>query len=103
MLAIEDTLQHEGKRHFAVASNLLFLEAWYYSKHAEEYEYIPSEPVGSITKYAALNFVSVEDIVSNARLTAVIDPGPVLLDALQRRGLQLKVRCAEPVYVVYLE
>src|SRR5665213_2779833 len=32
MLALEDTLEREGKRHFIVTSNLLFVEAQYYSK-----------------------------------------------------------------------
>ena len=103
MLALEDTLRREGKRRFAVTFNLLFLEAWYYSKHPEQYGYIGPGPVWGIKKYVALDFLSVEDIVANARQTAVIDPGPALVEALERAGLHLKVRFAEPQYVVYLE
>jgi Dolichyl-phosphate-mannose-protein mannosyltransferase len=101
MLALEDTLQREGKRHFAVASNLLFLEAWYYSKHPEQYAYVTSQPWNT-RKYAALSFVSVEEIVANAGQTAVIAPDPALAEALDRAGLHLKVRFAYP-YVLYLE
>lgn len=103
MLALEDTLQREGKRHIAVCSNLLFLEAWYYSKHPDQYGYVTSRPMGSTRKYVALNFLSVDEIVANARQTAVIGPGPALAEAMERAGLHLKVRFAEPLYVVYLE
>src|ERR1035441_6931102 len=103
MLALEDTLQREGKTRFAVTFKLLFLEAWYYSKHPEQYESITSHPRDGVTKYIPLHFVSVEEIVANARQTAVIDPGPALAEALERAGLHLKVRFADPLYVVYLE
>jgi|SRR5271157_38109 len=103
MLALEDTLRSEGKRRFAVTSNLQFLEAWYYSKHPEQYGYVSSRPAWSIKKYVAIDILSVDDIVANARQTAVIDPGPALAEALERAGLHLRVRFAEPQYVVYLE
>ncbi len=102
MLALEDTLRREGKEHFAVARNLLFLEAWYYSKHPEQYEYFSTEPL-VLQKYAPLKVVWVEEIVARARQTAVIAPGPALAEALERAGLRLKVRFAQPLYVVYLE
>jgi hypothetical protein len=101
MLALEGTLQREGKRHFAVTNNMLFLEAWYYSKHPEQYALVA--PAWSLKKYVALNILSVEEIVADARQTAVIDPMPALAEALERAGLHLKVRFAEPQYVVYLE
>ena len=102
MLALEDTLRREGKGHFAVARNLLFLEAWYYSKHPEQYEYVSTEPL-VLQKYAPLKVVWVEEIVASARQTAVIAPEPALAEALERAGLRLKVRFAQPLYVVYLE
>jgi hypothetical protein len=101
MLALEDTLRREGKQHFAVASELLFLEVWYYSKHPEQYGLIA--PAWEYKKYITLNFLSVEEIVANARQTALINPDPGLLNALSRAGLHLKVRFAEPHYIVYLE
>ena len=102
MLELEDTLEREGKRHFAVARNLLFLEAWYYSKHREQYEYFSNEPL-ILQKYAPLKVVWVREIVANARQTAVIDPEPAFAEALEKAGLHLKVRFAKPQYVVYLE
>jgi hypothetical protein len=47
--------------------------------------------------------VWVEEIVASARQTAVIAPEPALAEALERAGLRLKVRFAQPLYVVYLE
>jgi len=102
MLALEDTLEREGKRHFAVTSNLLVLEAWYYSKHPDQYGYVTSHPEWSM-KYVPVKSLSIEEIVANARQTAVIDPEPALAQALEGAGLHLRVRFAEPQYVVYLE
>jgi hypothetical protein len=102
MLAMEDTLEREGKRYFAVSWNLRFLEGWYYSKHPEQYEYFSTDPF-MLGKFGALRRVWVEDIVANARQTAVIAPEPPLLEALERAGLHPRVRFAEPLYVVYLE
>ena len=48
-------------------------------------------------------FRVVEEIVADARQTAVINPPPALAEALEQAGLHLKVRFAEPQYVVYLE
>jgi hypothetical protein len=105
MLALEDTLEREGKRHLAVRFPLLFLEAWYYSKHRERYGlvwYGDVGDVGNARKYYALNFISLEEVVANARQTAVIGPDPVLTEALQKAGLRLKTRFITP-HVVYLE
>ena len=100
MLALEDTLRREGKVHFAVAEKLLFLPAWYYSKHPEQYEFFTP---GFLQVYAGPRFVSVQELVANARSTAVIAPLPAFAESLERAGLHLKVRFSEPHYVVYLE
>ena len=110
MLALEDTLHREGKSHFAVTSNLQFLEAWYYSKYPNQYGYaglrqswVIKKYIALNKKYAPVNILSIEDIVAHARQTAVINPGPALIEALERAGLQTKVRFSGPQYVVYLE
>jgi hypothetical protein len=54
-------------------------------------------------RYATLNFVSLEEVVANAGQTAIIAPEPVLLAALERAGLHLKVRFTRPQQVFYLE
>jgi len=50
-----------------------------------------------------LHFVSVEEIVANAKQTDIVAPSPALAAALARAGLHLKVRMAAPQQVVYLE
>ena len=110
ILALEDTLHREGKSHFAVTSNLQFLEVWYYSKYSYQYGYAGPRQSWVTRKYLALdkrypplNILSIKDIVANARQTAVINPGPDLIAALEGAGLHTKVRFSEPQYVVYLE
>ena len=102
MLSLEDTLEREGKRRFAVTSNLLVLEAWYYSKHQDAYGYLAAHPEWSM-KYVPVKSLSIAEVVAGARETAVIDPEPALAETLEAAGLHLKVRFAEPLYVVYLE
>jgi hypothetical protein len=103
MLALEDTLLREGKQHLVVTWDIQYLETWYYSKNRVQYECITSEERWAIKNYVPLHFVSVEEIVANARQSALIDPSPALVKALARAGLHLKVRLAKPRYVVYLE
>lgn len=102
MLALEAALEREGKLRIATEDKLLYLEAWYYSRHRDRYEYIRSQAWG-LERYAAVNLLSVEQVAAHARETAVIDPNPAFAQALERAGLQLKVRFAEPLSVVYLE
>ena len=102
MLALEDTLRGEGKRNFGMASGILFLQAYYHSNHPEQYGLIRFKPPWRIAKYVPLRFLSMEQIVANARETALIDLPPPLALALEKAGLHLKVRSIQP-YVVYLE
>lgn len=104
VLAIEDTLLREGKQHVVFSWDIQYLETWYYSKHRAQYECITSEQRWTIRKYVPLQFVSIEEIVGNARQTTLITPTPELVQALARAGLQTKVRFTQPQSVVdYLE
>ena len=104
VLAIEDTLLSEGKQHLVLSWDIEYLETWYYSKHRDQYECFTSEERWTLKKYVPLKFVSTEQIVANAPQTALITPGPALGQALMRAGLHLKVRVANPQYVVaYLQ
>jgi hypothetical protein len=101
MLALEDTLQREGKRHFATSDIHLFLTSWYYSKRRERYEFVSSQPL-KIFKYAPLSFRSVEEIVADAKETAIIRPDEHLIEGLERAGYHMRIRFSEP-YIVYQE
>lgn len=104
VLAIEDTLLREGKQHVVLSWDIQYLETWYYSKHRTQYECITSEERWTIKKYVPLEFVSVGEIVANAPQTALVAPTPALAQALRRAGLRLKIRFAQPKYVIaYLE
>jgi hypothetical protein len=103
VLAVEDTLLREGKQHVVFAWDVEYLETWYYSKHRVQYECITSEARWTIKNYVPLQFVSVEQVVANARQTALVAPTPALAEALERAGLHLKVRFSEPQYIAYLE
>jgi hypothetical protein len=104
ILAVEDLLQRDGKRLFAMTSNLPWLEAWYYSKYPKAYGlYWPAAMSGStLEKYAPVKLLSVNDIVANAAQTALIAPDNRLLAELERAGLHPKVHFSNP-WIFYLE
>jgi hypothetical protein len=104
MLALQDSLRHEGKSIFAFTSPM-FLEPWYYSKHPEEYALVRFRP-GGLKHYDAIRFLSVDEVVANARKIALVDPDPDLVENLRRSGLHLTVRRLDytsPQYILYLE
>lgn len=102
--AIDDTLLREGKEHLVLSWDIEYLEVWYYSEHREQYECVTSEDRWTIKHYVPLQFVSVKEIVAAAPQTALITPSPVLGHALARAGLYLKIRFAQPQYIVaYLQ
>ncbi|MEO8595983.1 MAG: glycosyltransferase family 39 protein [Candidatus Solibacter sp.] len=102
MLALEDTLQLEGKRHFALSSHQLFLTSWFYTKDRERYEFISSEVSLHLDKYERMKLGSIAGIAANPAEFAVINPDKDLLDGLRRAGLHLKKRHSEPD-VFYVE
>ncbi|MGH9679745.1 MAG: glycosyltransferase family 39 protein [Candidatus Acidiferrales bacterium] len=100
VLAIEDPLLREGKRHVVLFWDVEYLETWYYSKHRSLYECITSEKRWTIQKYVPLQFVTAEVVNGNAPETALINPTPAMGQALARAGLRLKVLFAQPQTVV---
>jgi mannosyltransferase len=104
MLTLQDTLRQDGKRIFAFTS-MMFLEPWYYSKHPEEYAFVRFHP-GSLKHYDSIRFLSVDEVVANARQIALVDPEPDLVEALRLSGLHLTIRHLDytsPQYIFYLE
>jgi hypothetical protein len=103
MVALEDTLRRDGKQHFVFVFNLPFLEAWYYSKHPEQYEFVTDQPHDVSDKYIALKFVSRQELITNAKQTALIGaPEDDLVQTLRQAGLGLSLRSKYPEYY-YLE
>ena len=105
MISLEDSLLRDGKRQITVAAgpgaNLLFLESWYYSKHPELYSMVSG--VWGLSHYVPLHNQTFEGVVANARQTALVNPTPEFIEALEHAGLHVKTRFARPLHVVYLE
>jgi len=102
LLDLERAFQSDGRRHTALTDEHLFLQAWYYSKDKQRYEYVAATP-WTLSKYAALRILPVTAMLAEARETAVIAPGTHLAETLQQSGARLKIRFVEPFYVIYLE
>ena len=55
------------------------------------------------SQYSPLQFWRLDDLKQHAAETALIDPAPETLEALQRAGFQVTVRSySKPLEVVYL-
>ncbi len=101
--SLEEMLIRDGKQHVVLDWDIEYLEAWYYSKHRADYECFTSEKRWAIARYTPLHFVSIAEIVANAKNTALVAPTPALTEALARAGLHLKSRVADSQQIIYLE
>jgi len=107
MLALEDTLQKDGKRYIATAeagSLLFWYRAWYYSKHPERYvRVIAALPGWQMGDYAALTFWTMADLKKHASETAIVESDPGFLQRVVDAGLHPVIHSCVPLEVVYLE
>ena len=103
MLEMEPMLRSEGKTLVAYTGSLLYLETWFYSKNRSTHAlYWPWKP-WIISRYVPLRYLSLEDIVANARHIALVSPDPELIKELEEAGLRARTRVDSPLNVVYLE
>ncbi len=93
---LEPMLHNEGKRYIVFPSDLVHLEAAYYSPHPEDCilllgadgarESNRTRMELNLAHYYPLQFWEIDDLRRHARETALIDPRPSALHALQEAG-----------------
>jgi hypothetical protein len=108
MLAWEDAIFQDGKKYSAIHSiEVLWLEAWYYSKHRERYVVLLDDPRRGTwalsAYYSPLKFWTIDDLKAHARETAMVVPGADFLQTLKDAGLRGSVRSSAPLEIIYLE
>ncbi len=101
---------------------LVFSEAQYYSSHPDDcilllppdFEqqsdslqsspdpYLHQRLLLNLSQFYPLQFWRLYNLKAYAQEVALIEPSPDVLDALQRSGVQVQVRYATPLKVVYL-
>jgi hypothetical protein len=112
-LQLEDSVLANGK-HFVLFDNpMLHLEATHYSRHPEECllllrdrekEDIPTARVQvNLSYFSPMTFWRLDDVKRHADDTALIDPSPETLRALNQAGVRVSVRFSKPMEVVYLQ
>jgi hypothetical protein len=103
----ENTFNQEGKRYTAVhRGRLVWLEAWYYSKHPERYYAISEPGTACWTLQSAFPTVQCwtpDDLKRHARETAVVLSDLGNLQDLKDAGFTVSVRAGYPVEIFYLE
>jgi hypothetical protein len=104
----EGTLQKEGKKYTAVSiGRLVWLEAWYYSKHPERYVAVldAGASVGASSHYCPTPQWTLDELKQHAHETALVsprtgvDPDNSYLQGVQDMGLRLKVRAWSPLEI----
>jgi hypothetical protein len=111
-LQLENSLWSDGKQYVLWSGNFLYLPAQYYSHHADRYVFLRPEdprvrasmiiPLG-LTPYYPFRVWTIQDLREHARETAVINPRPDTLDAMQKAGFHAEKRYAKPIDVVYFQ
>jgi len=111
-LNMEPLLDKDGKRYLVFNNSMLHLEAKHYSRHPDEVallvfpegkDEIPTARVQvNLGRYSPMQFWTIDDLKQHAADVALIDPSPATLEALKQAGVQVEVKYAKPLQVVYL-
>jgi uncharacterized membrane protein len=112
-LDIEGSLGGDGKRFVLFSNPVLFMEAQYYASGSQECVLLLL-PNGTqednwarqelfLSRYHPLQFWKIEDLSKHAQETALIQPTPAVLDAIEQAGLKAEVRFRTPLEVVYFK
>lgn len=107
LIGWEDRLLQEGKPYTAVSvGNLVWLEAWYYSKHPERYvAVLESTNRGwPLDRYYSLPHLwTFDEFKRHAHESAFVVSDTGGLQNMIDAGLKVKVRTANPLEIFYLE
>lgn len=121
-LSIESSLRAEGKRYMVFSPPLVFSEAQYYSSHPDDcilllppdFErqadallsspdpYLHQRLLLNLSQFYPMQFWRLYNLKAYASEVALIEPSQDILDMLQQSGIQIQLRSAAPLKVVYL-
>jgi hypothetical protein len=121
-LSLEPALRAEDKHYMVFSPPLVFSEAQYYSSHPgdcilllppdfdQQADALQSSPdpylhqrlLLNLSQFYPMQFWRLYNLKAYASEVALIEPSQDVLDALQRSGVQVQVRTAAPLKVVYL-
>ena len=97
----EEATLKDGKQYIATdRSRLIWLTAWYYSKHRDRYAVL-LEPGDGAWGLVPMHYWTLDDLKRHSAETAFIAPLPFSLQNMKDAGLQPVVRAAEPLQVLY--
>jgi uncharacterized membrane protein len=122
-LSLESSLRAEGKHYMVFSPPLIFSEAQYYSSHPnacilllppdfeQQADALQSSPdpylhqrlLLNLSQFYPMQFWRLYNLKAYASEVALIEPSQDVLDALQQSGIQVQVRSATPLRVVYLQ
>jgi mannosyltransferase len=121
-LELEGSLGIEGKRYFVFSNPLLFLEAQYYSNHAEECilllpsdftpevdprrtspdPYLHQRLEMNLSQYYPMRFWRIDELRQHAAEVALIEPPADILNEVKQAGFSVEKRFSKPLAVAYL-
>ena len=103
ILGLEDQLWMDGKRFIAMQpTDLLFLEARYYSHHPERYVLLVQPSFVGAQHYPMLSWTPAET-KQHAHETAFVSLPRTLLQDMQQSGFRSVVKSTDPLNITYLE
>ena len=111
MLSLEETAQDAGKDIFVVCNQARYIEALYYSKHADQYVWLMlptvdphrTRDIKTLAQFYPIKIWTLEDLKKHAQETALLVPVPDYLDTLKQAGFQLEYPVPKTLSVVYVK
>jgi mannosyltransferase len=111
MLSLENVAQNDGKRFFVVCNQARYIEALYYSKHADQYVWLMLPTVDphrtrdmmTLAQFYPMRIWTLEDLRKHAQETALLVPLPDYLDTLKQAGFQVENPFPKSLQVVYVK
>jgi hypothetical protein len=110
-LGLEGRLHADGKRYIVFGNPMLHIEAAHYSSYPDEVILLVNEDNSknvptvrvqvNLSHYSPMQLWTLDDVISYAAETALIDPPPEAVEALKQAGVPVTVKYSKPLEVVY--
>jgi len=111
-LELENSFSSDGKQFILFDDPMLYLEAAHYSRRPAQCRLLlgindtderPTVRVqANLAQFSSLHIWKLDNLRQHVAKTALVDPRPELLDALNQAGFKVSVRVSRPLEVVYL-
>jgi len=111
MLSLQNGAAKDGKRFFVVCNQARYIEALYYSKHADQYVWLMlptvdphrTRDIMTLAQFYPMHIWTMDDLRKHASEAALLVPLPNYLDTLKQAGFKIENPSPNSLKVVYVK